>query len=304
LFTSSITNFLLADATGEEPVIYFPFSFYAYNLRPRPTFLPSAVPKTLARRLQKLNGHPISWWLGWINELSMKMTPLVEKRLTAVRQKVDFQNPIAGVHIRRTDKLDQGEANFHPVEEYMAHVDGYYDQLELTEEKVQRRLYLASEDPKVLQELQEKYPNYQVLSNFEATKEANKSRWTLESLVGVMTDIELLAACDFVVCTYSSNVCRIVLEKLQTKHHDAPNRVRSVDHLYSNYGQNQELGRVVQESKDTRKLGVVRGDLVHVYYHVIYAGHFLAKNLETNETWWVSSFEIENLVEESDFPYL
>lgn len=294
---------MVADAKKNESVIYFPFSFHAYDLHPRPRFLPSAVPKSIAKRLFKINRHPISWWLGWIYEMAIKMAPLVREDFQKVSESLKFENPIVGVHIRRTDKLDQGEAKLHSIEEYMDPVDGYYDKLELTDKDVNRRVYLATEDPKVLQELQSKYPNYQVISNFEATKETNKSRWRLESLVGVMTDIELLVSCDFVVCTFSSNVCRMVLERMQTKFLDAPNRVKSIDLLYHNYGQNQEFGKVVHESKNTRLLGVQRGDIVRVYYHQVFAAHFTAQNVNTNATAWMSNFEIENIPEESDFEY-
>ena len=59
------------------------------------------------------------------------------------------------VHIRRTDKVGT-EAAFHPIEEYMAAVDEYYNLLEMKQEVDQRRVYLASDDPKVIAEAQKK----------------------------------------------------------------------------------------------------------------------------------------------------
>lgn len=53
------------------------------------------------------------------------------------------------VHVRRTDKVGT-EAAFHKIEEYMIHVEEYYNQLEMTENVNKRRIYLASDDPKVI----------------------------------------------------------------------------------------------------------------------------------------------------------
>jgi glycoprotein 6-alpha-L-fucosyltransferase len=59
------------------------------------------------------------------------------------------------VHIRRTDKVGT-EAAFHTLEEYMAAVDEYYNLLEMKQKVDRRRVYLASDDPKVIAEAQRK----------------------------------------------------------------------------------------------------------------------------------------------------
>lgn len=52
------------------------------------------------------------------------------------------------MHIRRTDKVGT-EAAFHNLDEYMKHVDEYYDQLEMIKPVLKRRVFVASDDPKV-----------------------------------------------------------------------------------------------------------------------------------------------------------
>jgi len=59
------------------------------------------------------------------------------------------------VHIRRTDKIGS-EAAFHSLHEYMSHVDDYYNQREMIEKVDKRRVYLASDDPNVINEAKEK----------------------------------------------------------------------------------------------------------------------------------------------------
>lgn len=63
-------------------------------------------------------------------------------------KKLGFQKPIVGVHIRRTDKVGT-EASLHTVDEYMRGVEDYYLQLEMVQKVDKRRVFLASDDPKV-----------------------------------------------------------------------------------------------------------------------------------------------------------
>ena len=59
------------------------------------------------------------------------------------------------VHVRRTDKVGT-EAAFHSIDEYMSHVDDYYQALELTQPNIMRRVYLASDDPSVISDARKK----------------------------------------------------------------------------------------------------------------------------------------------------
>ena len=61
------------------------------------------------------------------------------------------------VHVRRTDKLIS-EAKFHPIEEYMQYVGEWYQQQQKQGKNVtQKRVYLATDDPTVLEEATTKY---------------------------------------------------------------------------------------------------------------------------------------------------
>jgi len=61
------------------------------------------------------------------------------------------------VHVRRTDKVGT-EAAFHGIEEYMAHVNEWYDQRAITtgKEVDKRRVFLATDDPQLLEEAKRK----------------------------------------------------------------------------------------------------------------------------------------------------
>ena len=59
------------------------------------------------------------------------------------------------MHVRRTDKVGL-EAAFHAVEEYMAHVDEWFDAYEKRHPGVERKVFLASDDPNVLVDAKKK----------------------------------------------------------------------------------------------------------------------------------------------------
>lgn len=53
------------------------------------------------------------------------------------------------MQVRRTDKVGT-EAAFHDISEYMKHVSEWFDAYEMRHDVEQRRVYLASDDPSVL----------------------------------------------------------------------------------------------------------------------------------------------------------
>ena len=60
----------------------------------------------------------------WVSEFLryiLRAQPETSKMLEAAEKSLNFENPIVGVHVRRTDKVGT-EAAFHGVEEYMKYV--------------------------------------------------------------------------------------------------------------------------------------------------------------------------------------
>lgn len=61
----------------------------------------------------------------------------------------------SSVHVRRTDKVGT-EAAFHPIEEYMVHVEERFELLARRMRVDKKRVYLATDDPSLLQEAKSK----------------------------------------------------------------------------------------------------------------------------------------------------
>ena len=69
------------------------------------------------------------------------------------------------MHIRRTDKVGV-EASFHSLDEYMQHVETYYNQREHREGEMIRKVYLATDDPSVLNDAIKRFVYIYLLCSF------------------------------------------------------------------------------------------------------------------------------------------
>ncbi|GFR88564.1 alpha-(1,6)-fucosyltransferase [Elysia marginata] len=208
------------------------------SLHPRPEFMPLAVPQDLGAQLEIFHGDPSVWWIGQVVRYLMRLRPEIEQDVQDAGKKMGFRNVIVGIHIRRTDKINL-EAAFHSLEEYMTHVEDFYNQMERKKPGITRRVYLASDDSSVLEEAKMKYENYVFISDNSISRSAGlNTRYSDGSLRGVIIDIHYLSRCDFLVCTFSSQVCRVAYELMQTLHGDASGRFHSLDDIFYYGGQN------------------------------------------------------------------
>ena len=172
-------------------------------------------PRDLKRRIQRVFAEPAIWFYSFFLGL-LQFRPSVKRMIanevTAFKASTEG-SPIVGVHIRRTDKLIK-EAKAFSVRKYMRRVEEYYRRLEKEEGRVlQRRVFVATDEEKVLDIVVKKYPNYEVLFNRTLTTAGNvQNRYSKIGLESILREIHILVNCDYVVCTLSSNVCRLVYE--------------------------------------------------------------------------------------------
>ncbi|GFT42609.1 alpha-(1,6)-fucosyltransferase [Trichonephila clavipes] len=191
-------------ATENTPVIDLPI---IDNVRPRPPYLPLSIPKDLSDRIIRLHGNPVVWWIAQFVKYLLRPQENMKAILEKVEEKLDFKHPVVGIHVRRTDKIGT-EAQFHPIEEYMEHVEEYFQLLGIDHPVKEKRVYLATDDPNLLAESKKKFPDYIFYGDPNIAKSASVGqRYTTESLKGVILDIHMLSKCDYLVCTFSSQVC-------------------------------------------------------------------------------------------------
>ncbi|VDP09003.1 unnamed protein product [Heligmosomoides polygyrus] len=190
----------------------------------RPNYLPLSIPKPLADQLLKLHSNPPAYFISQVASLSISNVPF-------------DKGPVVGLQIRRTDKIGT-EAAYHSVEEYMQWTERWFKVDRKQLQNVTRRIFVATDDPSVFPEIQKKYPTYEVYGDQKTAKTAQmESRYTDSSLYGVVRDIRLLSHCNYLVCTFSSQVCRMGYELMQILQGDAGESFHSLDDIYYFGGQ-------------------------------------------------------------------
>lgn len=290
-------------ATDNIQVVTCPI---ADSLNPRPAFLPLAIPADLAPRLMRVHGDPAVWWIGQFIKYLLRFQPATQGMLDRGMEKLNFRGPIVGVHIRRTDKVGT-EAAFHSVDEYMVGVKEYYDQMAMKQngaDKDKRRVFIASDDPQVIAEARKKYPDYEIIGDPNVAKSAAVStRYDSSSLNGIILDTYLLSKCDYLVCTFSSQVCRLAYEMKMGQPVDTSDQFISLDDIYYYGGQSAHNREAVvaHKPRNAGEIYLRPGDLVGIagnHWNGLSKGH----NENTNQGGLFPSFKVKDKVRVTDFP--
>lgn len=273
------------------------------SLFPRPLQLPQAVPRDLVDKILRFNETPFHWWIGQLCAYLFRYQPSMIEKLKEKKKKIGFEAPIVGLHVRRTDKIDL-EAAHHGIDEYMEWTKLYYDRMQLNSNITVRRVYLATDDKNLFAEAVGKYPGYTFVSDNEASKLADLDhRHTEASLHGVITDIHLLSESDYLVCTFSSQVCRLAYEIMSSRHLDASRKFHSLDDIYYFGGQNEHKvrARYAHKATSSNELDLEVGDELSIagnHWNGFSKGFSHRTHLEGI----FPSYKIEDIVDVADFP--
>ncbi|CAH8536011.1 unnamed protein product [Dicrocoelium dendriticum] len=251
-------------------------------------WLPPAVPADISTNLSRLHGAPFVWFIGQLVSYLMRPAPAFEQLLNATLVSYGLSNsihsPVVGLHIRRTDKINT-EAAFHDVSEYVYHADRRFDiwdaQHHLMSRSqdwmadlrakvlhlppLERRVFVATDEPSVFRDMRKKFPTYIILGDPNRASSAGvHNRLSDDAITGIALDIMLLSKTDYLVCTFSSQVCRLAYELMQSRHADlgdASALVQSLDDSYYFGGQQSNPQEAIIPDPSS---GLRRGDLVHV----------------------------------------
>lgn len=132
---------------------------------------------------------------------------------------------------------------------------------------------------------------------------AVSTRYTDSSLNGIILDIHLLSMSDHLVCTFSSQVCRVAYEIMQTMYPDASNRFKSLDDIYYYGGQNAHNREVVLAHRPRNHDEIIMnpGDQIGVAGNH-WNGYSKGRNTRTNQIGLFPSFKVNDKIELADFP--
>ena len=275
------------------------------QLKPPKDFLPPAIPEDLADKLIKVHGDPIVWWISQFFKYIMRPQENTVKLYEEIEKERDIKKPIVGIHIRRTDKIG-AEAAFHKSDEYMRHVVEYYQRLEIQqhgEPLSLKQVYIATDDPKVITECREKYPDYTFLGDESRANSASmRSRYNLDSLKQILVDIYMLSMSDYIVCTFSSNVCRLAYEIQQQRYVDGSWRFKSLDDIWYYAGwDHQHEAHLPHKPKDESELELKIGDLLNSAGNH-WDGYSKGKNILNNDVGFYPLYKTKDKIKIAKFP--
>ncbi|TPP66874.1 Alpha 1 6 fucosyltransferase H [Fasciola gigantica] len=252
-------------------------------------WLPPAVPQDIAPELHQYHGAPFVWFIGQLITYLMRPSRAFGETMNKLFDQYQLTGPkrlpTVGIHVRRTDKINT-EAAFHDLKEYMNYVDRYYEYLEAEQQMmarkeewvddvfsehrlhtnpIKRRVFLATDEPSLFEEAARAYPKYEFVGDASrAETAAVVKRHEANSVTGIALDILALSRTDYLVCTFSSQVCRVAYELMQARHADlgdASDRVQSLDDVYYFGGQQASPFEAVIADQPS---GIQPGDLVHM----------------------------------------
>ncbi|EDV19793.1 uncharacterized protein TRIADDRAFT_32887, partial [Trichoplax adhaerens] len=171
-----------------------------------------AMPEKLFYDVMKFKNKPMAWWIGVIALYIIQPNHYLQKFIDQSRNELKFQSPIVGIHLRHTDKAF--ESKLFNINQYMIQVNAFYNRLAKHKINIKRRVFVVTDTPKFIPQLVTKYPNYQFTHPPIKQLKAGTftSRYSATNLKYFLRDLFLLAECDYLICTMSSNVCRLAYE--------------------------------------------------------------------------------------------
>ncbi|XP_026823366.1 alpha-(1,6)-fucosyltransferase-like [Rhopalosiphum maidis] len=263
-------------------------------------FNPLILPEDLSHRLNVLHGDPAVWWIGQFVKYIIRPKLSTIDIFENYENFFGFSGPVVGVHIRRTNK-----SPFHTLEEYMYHVEEYYKLQESNGIINTKKIYLATDDPKLYNEAYNKYPEYQILGNAELSEAGSvRFRELDNSIMNININIYFLSRCDYLVCTFSSHVCRLAYELMNgIKFEDASAQFTSLDDVYYFNNQIRRLNVAVlpHKANGPQKMDLQVGDEIEVIKNQ-WNGYSKGTNLRTNKSLLYPTFKVTQKIEIMSFP--
>merc|ERR1719422_2359220 len=112
----------------------------------------------------------------------------------------------------------------------MFHVEKWYRNYQLKLDKkgeafgnLTKIIFVATDEKSLLFKLKKEYPTYEFINN------ENYQRQSQSGLEQIVSNVKILSQCDYVVCTFSSNICRLVYKMMQGANEDYQHKLQSVD---------------------------------------------------------------------------
>ncbi|CAM1304718.1 FUT8 (predicted) [Pycnogonum litorale] len=179
------------------------------------------LPKHLIDEIEMVASNPYAWWISQIVKYLIKPNKIV---IEMVRKKIDALprgKLTVGIQVRRTDKV--AEANPTPLHVYFEKIDEFYTVRNMTDDR-DRVVFLATDEVMVWKDIIELFPSYKIFGDINNSLMSNiyRTKHTLASGRQLIADMLVISKCDYIVCTLSSNICRLIYEIVMSSGIDVP----------------------------------------------------------------------------------
>ena len=186
---------------------------------PYPRHIPGTIPKSLEEDLLRIGvKHPWMWFTSqFLGFLLLRRTPQFDEMFQKLKSKIGFSSPIVGFHVRHGDKIRKGEATYVNETVYVKGAEKFFREMKTN----LKRIYIATDDIPVVKIVQKYCPDCHI-STLPTEYLSNglgnyfSSNFPKEIIESVMIDLHFLANTDFLVCDFSSNLCRLAYELKQS----------------------------------------------------------------------------------------
>ncbi|EDV19791.1 uncharacterized protein TRIADDRAFT_3280, partial [Trichoplax adhaerens] len=182
------------------------------NFGKAPAICRYGMPRKLFYDVVQYKCDPVAWWIGVLAQYIIQPSSDLKQLIDQSRKEFKFQSPIVGLHIRRSDKKTENE--IFDIDRYMIKVNAYFNGLSKRKIIIKRRIFVVTDEPWLIDRLITKYPHYEFIHPPEKqlTADTNTTRYSAINLRFFLRDLYLLAECDHLVVTMSSNVGRLAYE--------------------------------------------------------------------------------------------
>ncbi|XP_060588489.1 alpha-(1,6)-fucosyltransferase-like isoform X2 [Ruditapes philippinarum] len=187
------------------------------------------LPSYISHIINHFHSNPSLWWAGQVAKFILRPNKSFEILIEKRKKELGFYFKTIGIYIETKSK--EAQTRQYNLTNYKKFAEEWY---RLYERKTgfrnsKRRIFIASDEHLVLTEATKIFSNYSILFNTNV----NHSYALRSSLAGdIMLDTYMLSMCDYLICTMSSDICRLAFELLQSQHLDGSKLALSLDCPY------------------------------------------------------------------------
>ncbi|XP_063722167.1 alpha-(1,6)-fucosyltransferase-like [Symsagittifera roscoffensis] len=271
-------------------------------LNPRPSYLPLAIPESVHDNIKCCHAKPSVWWIGQLVSFIMRPNRRLQKRIKLTEEKHKFKNKMyMACHIRRTDKVGT-EAKLHHVYEYNQALFEAHKMLKSSKgfRNISKTVFVATDTFDTVQEFRTDFKFFDIVADEESIDSAAvMKRKAKTSIFKAIVDIFILSKSQYIVCTFSSQFCRLAYELMQSRETmDMSWRVESLDDLYYFGGQNEHFWEAIANhtSKGVNEMSLRIDDKVKVSGD-LRNGFMVGTNLRTKREGLFPAYKVEERFE-------